>query len=94
MSVVIGCDPHKKSHTAVAVDASTGAVLGERTVPATERGHLELLSWGRDVGCQVRWAIEDCRHVSRRLQQLLLSVGEDVVGVPPKMMAGTRRSAR
>ena len=38
--------------------------------------------------------IEDCRALSRRLEADLLGVGESVVRVPPKLMAGTRRSAR
>ena len=32
------------------------------------------------------WAIEDCRHVSRRLEQALLAAGERVVRVPPHRM--------
>lgn len=40
------------------------------------------------------WALEDCRHLSRRLEADLLRAGERVVRVPPKLMAGARRSAR
>ena len=40
------------------------------------------------------FAIEDCRHVSGRLERHLLPRGERVVRVPPKMMAGARHSAR
>jgi transposase len=40
------------------------------------------------------WAIEDCRHVSGARERFLLSRGERVVRVPPKLMAGARRSAR
>ena len=40
------------------------------------------------------WAIEDCRALSRRLEADLLTVGKLVVRVPPKLMAGARRSAR
>lgn len=94
MSVVIGCDPHKKSHTAVAVNAATGELVAEITVGATDAGHLELLCWGRELGAERRWAVEDVRHVSGRLQRSLLGAGETVVTVPPKLMAGTRRSAR
>jgi len=38
--------------------------------------------------------MEDCRHLSRRFEADLVSAGERVVRVPPKMMAGARRSAR
>jgi transposase len=94
VSVVIGCDPHKRTHTAVAIDAATGERISERTVDATDAGHLELVVWGRGLSEERRWAVEDCRHVSGRLQRSLLGAGESVLAVPPKMMAGTRRSAR
>ena len=42
--VTIGSDSHKRTHTFVAVDA-LGKKLGERTVPATTEGHLEILGW-------------------------------------------------
>ena len=40
------------------------------------------------------WAIEDCRHVSGALERFLLARGERVVRVPPKLMAGARKSSR
>jgi transposase len=40
------------------------------------------------------WAIEDCRHLSRRLEQALIAAGERVVRVPPKMMGQSRRGER
>ena len=92
MMVVLGVDAHKRSHTVVAADEG-GAELGGLTVAATPEGHLRAVMWaGRWP--QRRWAIEDCRHLSRRLESDLLAAGEVVVRVPPKMMAGQRRSAR
>jgi transposase len=38
--------------------------------------------------------VEDCRHVSRRLEHDLIVAGEYVVRVPTKLMAGARRSLR
>ncbi len=90
--VVIGLDAHKRTHTVVAVDG-TGRKLAERTVPTTRAGHLELLRWARRWRDRT-WALEDCRHLTRRLEVDLLAVGERVVRVPPKLMAGTRRSNR
>jgi len=92
--IVIGIDPHMKTHTAVAVDCVTGASLGMRTVTGDGTGHDELLAWARDLGPERHFAIEDCRHVSGRLERHLLGNGERVVRVPPKMMAGARSSAR
>jgi len=42
----------------------------------------------------VVWAIEDCRHVSGRLERFLLARGERVIRIPPKLMAGARKNAR
>jgi transposase len=92
--IVIGIDPHMKTHTAVAVDAATGASLGEKTVSCDRIGHDALLSWARGLSARRSFAVEDCRHVSGRLERRLLSHGEHVVRVPPKMMAGARSAAR
>ena len=92
MMVVLGVDAHKRTHTIVACDEA-GARLGEVTVAATTAGHLKALRWAASFE-QRRWALEDCRHLSRRLEAELVSAGEVVVRVPPKMMAGVRRSAR
>jgi transposase len=92
MMVVLGTDAHKRSHTIVVADEA-GAELGSVTVAATPEGHLNALRWAGQWK-QRRWAIEDCRHLSRRLEADLLAAGELVVRVPPKMMAGARRSAR
>jgi transposase len=92
--IVIGADTHKQSHTVGAVDGATGRVLADRTVSAKRRSFEDLLAWGRGVGADRVWAIEDCRHVSGALERFLLRRGERVVRVAPKLMADTRRSAR
>jgi transposase len=92
MMVVLGVDAHKRSHTIVACDEA-GAQLGSVTVSATTEGHLRAVKWTAQWDTR-KWAIEDCRHISRRLEADLLAAGELVVRVPPKMMAGQRRSAR
>lgn len=92
--VVVGADVHKKTHTFVAVDERSRK-LGQLTVRATTAGHHEALRWARrSFGGEVQWAIEDCRHLSARLEMDLLGAGQIVVRVPPKMMAQTRASAR
>lgn len=92
--IVVGIDPHMKTHTAVAIDAATGVSLAEMTVTCDRAGHDELLSWARALSAERYFAIEDCRHVSGRIERHLLPRGERVVRVPPKMMAGARASAR
>lgn len=90
--VVIGADLHKRSHTLVAVDEA-GRKLAEKTVSATPSGHLEIRRWTAQWP-ERRFALEDCRHLSRTLERDLLGAGERVIRVPPKLMAGARRSAR
>ncbi len=91
--VTIGVDLHKRWHTAVAVDEH-GRKLAERTVRATPAGHLELLAWGQARSTERRWALEDCRNLSRRFEQDLLAAGEMVVRVSPRLMGTARRSGR
>jgi transposase len=90
--VIIGIDSHKRTHTFVAVD-DVGRKLAEKTLVATTEGHLEALAWAERWPDR-RWAIEDCRHLTRRLESDLLAGGEAVVRVPTKLMAAERRGDR
>jgi transposase len=90
--VVLGADLHKRSHTVVVID-ETGRKLAEKTIAATDEGHLELRRWATQWPDRT-WGLEDCRHLSRRLDAELVRAGEAVVRVPPKLMAGARRSGR
>jgi transposase len=93
--ITIGIDPHKRTHTAVAV-SGVGQLLSEITIDADEAGQQELLAWahGLDGAEGMRFALEDCRHVNGRLERFLLASGVQVLRVPPKLMVGARRSAR
>lgn len=95
MVLMVGVDVHKDSHTAVVVD-ELGRRSAQRTVNAVDAGHLQLVAWavGQAGGQQLCWAVEDCRHVSVRLERALLDAGHRVLRVPPKLMAGARSSAR
>lgn len=92
--IVIGVDAHKRSHTCAAVQELTGRWVQTRTASASDEGHGQLLAWARELDSERVWAIEDCRHVSGRLERFLLGRGERILRVPPKLMAGVRRSAR
>jgi transposase len=94
VTVVIGVDPHKQTHTAVAVRSGTGEVVDELTATARVAGHEDLLRWAQSLSADRLWALEDVRSVSRGLERLLVARGERVVRVPPKLMAGARRGAR
>jgi transposase len=92
--IVIGADTHKSTHTLAAVDAATGRVLETRTVSAKRDGMLSAWRWAHGVAGERVWAIEDCRHVSGRLERCLIGQGERVVRVPPKLMGQSRRGER
>ncbi len=90
--VVVGVDAHKRTHTLVAVDEA-GRKLADKTVVATPEGHLEAVAWAARWPQRV-FAIEDCRHLTRRLEGDLLRMGEAAVRVPPRLMAGARQAGR
>ncbi len=90
--VTFGSDSHKRTHTVVAVDEN-GRQVGERTVTANSSGHMEALGWARQWP-ERQWALENCRHLSRVLERDLLSAGEAVLQVSPKLMGSVRRSGR
>jgi transposase len=90
--VTLGADCHKRTHTLVAVDEN-GKELAHKTVPAVSAGHLDARRWASQWP-ERRWALENCRHVSRGLETDLLLAGEMVVQVSPKLMAGARRTGR
>ena len=92
--ITLGIDAHKRTHTVVAVD-EVGRELGSKTTGATTtEDHLGLVRWADRFGPERSWAVEDCRHLSRRLEGDLLRAGERIVRVPPKLMAQARDSAR
>ena len=88
--IVIGLDVHKQSVTAVAVDEA-GRPLDEAVIRV---GSDALLGWASSLSSERLWAVEDCRQLTRWLEQQLLSVGEDLVRVPPKLTVPERRAGR
>ena len=92
--VILGIDAHKRTHTVVAIDEAGRQLGAKTTLATTTKAHLELVRWSDRFGTERRWAVEDCRHLSRRLEADLLAAGEQIVRVPPKLMAHARDSAR
>jgi transposase len=92
--IVIGADTHKRTHALAAVDAGTGRQRGARQIGAEEPGYLTAVRWARGLDDERVWAIEDCRHVSRRFEQALIAAGERVVRVAPHRMGASRRGER
>jgi transposase len=87
-AVMIGIDPHKGSHTAVAIGADEGP-LGELRVRASAGQARRLLAWA--VAWPERtWAIEGAAGLGHLLAQQLLAAGERVLDVQPKLGARVR----
>ena len=89
MSVTIGIDPHKSTHTAVAVDRDERP-LARLTLPATGCQTKRLLAWAEPLGAERVWAIESAAGLGRLLAQQLVAAGEQVVDVPPTLAARVR----
>jgi transposase len=87
-AVMIGVDPHKGSHTAVAISAAEEP-LGELRVRACAVQAERLLEWA--AGWPERtWAVEGAGGTGHLLAQQLLSAGERVMDVQPKLGARVR----
>lgn len=90
MVTMIGIDPHKATHTAVAVD-NNEAVLSELLVAADRRQVQNLVRWAdRLDGADRIWAIESAGGLGYLLGQQLLAAGETVVDVPAVLAARVR----
>jgi transposase len=88
MAEMIGVDPHKGSHTAVALDDSEG-FLGELRVRSTADQVDRLVEWAAPFK-ERTWAIEGAGGLGYLLAQQLVAAGERVVDVQPKLAARVR----
>ena len=86
--VTIGIDPHKRTHTAVAVDEHRQQ-LGELQVVASPAMTRTLLRWASAWPAR-RWAIEGSDGLGRLLAQQLVAARETVVDVPPTLASQVR----
>ena len=90
MVTTIGIDPHKATHTAVAIN-KTETVLGELTVPADRSQTKTLLDWAQNLDGDGRvWAVEAAGGLGFLLSQQLIAHGEHVVDVPPVLASRVR----
>jgi transposase len=87
--IVIGVDVHKHSLSAVAVDE-----LGRRLDALETKDGEELVVWSSRLGRRRLWAVADCRHVRRGLEQTLQRQRQRLVRVPPRLTAPERRRGR
>jgi len=90
MVTTIGIDPHKATHTAVAID-ETEQVLGELTVPADRYQTIRLVEWASHLDGDGRlWAVEAAGGLGYLLSQQLITHGERVVDVPAVLASRVR----
>jgi transposase len=88
MAVMIGVDPHKGSHTAVAVGGFEEP-LGKVRVRACTAQAEKLVTWAQ-AWPERTWAVEGARGLGRLLAQQLVAAGERVLDVQPKLAARVR----
>ena len=88
MTVVIGVDPHKRTHTAVVIDHDE-VPLATLQVRAGRTQLEELLAWSASFDKRV-WAIESANGLGYLLGQQLVGAGERVLDVPATLSARVR----
>ena len=86
--VMIGIDPHKSTHTAVAIDGHE-VELARFKLRVSKRQSAQLLAWARGFEDRA-WAIESAAGLGYLLAQQLLAAGETVVDVPATLAARVR----
>jgi transposase len=87
-AVMIGAGPHKGSHTAVVIGASE-ELLGQLRVRACAAQAERLLAWAAPWP-ERTWAIEGAGGLGHLLARQLVTAGEHVLDVPPKLAARVR----
>ena len=88
MAVTIGMDPHKGSHTAVALDEHE-ATLGQLRVRSGPEQLARLSEWAL-AWPERTWAVENASGLGYLVAQQLVAAGERVVDVQPKLAARAR----
>ena len=85
---MIGIDPHKATHTAVAVDDDE-KVIGEFTLEASGRQVDKLTEWADDFDKR-EWAVESGNGLGYLVSRQLVAHGETVFDVPPVLASRVR----
>jgi transposase len=86
--ILIGIDPHKSTHTAVAIDSS-GNKIAHRRLTVNAGTFRQLMSWCQHWP-QRRFAVEGAGGLGRGIAQQLAAAGEHVVDVPSTLSARAR----
>ena len=73
--VVIGVDPHKRTHTASALEPVTHRVLASMEIEATLAGYRQSVALGGRFA-ERRWAVENAHGLGRHIDQWLVARSE------------------
>jgi transposase len=85
---MIGIDPHKATHTAVAVDDDEN-VIDEFTLEASDNQAERLCDWAEGLGKR-EWAVESANGLGYLIARQLVAAGETVFDVPPVLASRVR----
>lgn len=88
MSVIIGVDPHKATHTAVAISGSEDELACVKVRSGGQQAD-KLLAWAEPFEVRT-WAIESAGGLGYLLAQQLVAAGEIVVDVPATLASRVR----
>ncbi len=88
MFVMIGIDPHKATHTAVAVDDDEN-VIDEFTLGSSNDQAERLCDWASGLGKR-EWAVESANGLGYLIARQLVACGETVFDVPPVLASRVR----
>ncbi len=88
MNVMIGIDPHKASHTAVAIDVDE-QILDQIRVRATRSQVAELTAWADRFEVRT-WAVESADGLGYLVSRQLAGAGETVLDVPATLASRVR----
>ena len=91
--IIIGVDPHKRVHTATAVEAATNRRLASLEIDASLAGYRQLARWANGFA-EHTWAVENARGLGRHLAQWLVARGEHVDDVASTATARVRELSR
>jgi transposase len=88
MAVIIGVDPHKATHTAVAISGGEEE-LGRKKVRAGGAQAEQLVAWAEPFRART-WAIESAGGLGYLVARQRVAAGETVVDVPATLASRVR----
>ena len=94
VDIVVGVDTHTSTHTAAVIDAKTGGVLDDVTVPATATGYQELVEFVDSHSDARAWAIEGTSSHGCGLTRMLAERHELVVELDRPERASRRNGVK